>query len=414
MKSKGTRKLFVALISVATLCGCRSAAQPAETPKPTHVIWTVSPEEGVFDAAEDVQILNGAVDWDFNTYRGLIGYPAQWANEAYSPDVLKVQINGKHTLYTYEGERLLEGEYRHIGNFMAPVGIMNADEKYPFERISVSDSLIYGWDDQSEFDSNNYWEDYYVDFSVLSEDYLSLKEEYLHAYQAGDLGLVPIVWFKQGQNELERSDGSIYSVYDAVDNIYGGNGYYLSTPLDHVFSVKNENEETVAYRVIRNDGSVGEEIPYEVAGIMINGILPVLDRTPDVDIQGYHGYGDSSKRGDLFGVGTAAEGSAIGLYNAYTDEMISDFAYEAVGVTEEGYVPVKEAGKWGLYSIENKTLVIPCILDDITSVYNGMVYIEIDGRKGVLNLGETLAAGVEINEETLAEVVVEETAAPEV
>ena len=94
--------------------------------------------------------------------------------------------------------------------------------------------------------------------------------------------------------------------------------------------------------------------------------------------------------------------------------MISDFAYEAVGVTEEGYVPVKEAGKWGLYSIENKTLVIPCILDDITSVYNGMVYIEIDGRKGVLNLGETLAAGVEINEETLAEVVVEETAAPEV
>lgn len=411
MKSKGTRKLFIAGVSVMTLCGCGSA-KPAETPKPTHVIWTVSPEEGVFDAAEDVLVLNGAVDWSFNTYRGLIGYPSQWANEAYSPDVMKVQMNGKYTLYTYEGERLLENTYRHIGNFMAPVGIMNAYEKYPFERISVSDSLIYGWDDSSEFDTDSYWEDYNADFSVMSEDYRSFKEEYLHANQAGDLGLVPIVWFEQGQNTLQSKTDRKFTIENVVDEIYGTNRYYLTTPLDHVFSVKNKNDETVAYRVICSDGSIGKEIPNEVAGIMINGILPVFDRAPDVDINGYDGYGSENKSGDLFGIGVAAEGSAIGLYNAYTDEMVSDFAYEAVGVTEEGYVPVKEAGKWGLFHIESKMMVIPCILDDITSVYNGMVYVEIDGRKGVLNLAETLAAGVEINEETLAEVVVEETAEP--
>ena len=406
MKSKGTRKLFVALISVATLCGCRSAAQPAETPKPTHVIWTVSPEEGVFDAAEDVQILNGAVDWFFMSYRGLIGYPSQWASEAYSPDVLKVQMNGEYTLYTYEGERLFEDTYKCIGNYMGPQGIMDTSNRYPFERISVSDDVLLRW-----IDGDTEGTEPYVDFNVLSEDYRSIKEEYLHAPQYGDLGVLPKVNFIQGKDQLEDSNGKTYSVAEAEDSIYTTNGYDLRTPLDYVFPVENENEETVAYRVIRNDGTVGEEIPNEVAGVMINGVLPVFNRTPDANSEG---YGSRNNKGDLYGVGTAAEGSAIGLYNAYTDEMISDFAYEAVGVTEEGYVPVKEAGKWGLYSIENKTLVIPCILDDITSVYNGMVYIEIDGRKGVLNLGETLAAGVEINEETLAEVVVEETAAPEV
>ena len=230
MKSKGTRKLFVALINVATLCGCRSAAQPAETPKPTHVIWTVSPEEGVFDAAEDVQILNGAVDWFFMSYRGLIGYPSQWASEAYSPDVLKVQMNGEYTLYTYEGERLFEDTYKCIGNYMGPQGIMDTSNRYPFERISVSDDVLLRW-----IDSDTEGTEPYVDFNVLSEDYRSIKEEYLHAPQCGDLGVLPKVNFIQGKDQLEDSNGKTYSVAEAEDagfaydikiNIYDEQTYY--------------------------------------------------------------------------------------------------------------------------------------------------------------------------------------------
>lgn len=410
MKRKGTRKLFVALVSAATLFGCGSSTQsaqapePSETPKPTHVIWTVSPEEGVFDDADDVLILNGAVDWELMMYRGLKGYPSQWASEAYSPDVLKVKLGDEYTLYNYEGERLLDDAYRHIGNFFAPESLANTIDNQPFNRISVSDSPIIRWEELS------FGESYpdYVEFKALSEDYLSFKEEYMDAPQYGDLGAKTLYVFNGGQNELHSESDDNFEIDIDEQRLNWANGFELSTPLDYIFAVRNANNETIAYRVIRSDGTIGEDIPYEPAGIMINGILPVFDMAPNKDGNGY-GYED---KGDLYGRGIAAEGAAIGLYNVYTDEMISDFAYEEVGVTTEGYVPVNEGGRWGLYHIDSKTMVIPCILNDITSVYNGMVYVRIGNRKGVLNLAETLAAGVEINEETLAEVVVEETAEP--
>ena len=248
----------------------------------------------------------------------------------------------------------------------------------------------------------------YGDLNILNEDYRSFKAQYMHIMQLGDFGLENDTYFVEGQTVLQRKFGSGEVLSMGVQELNSSNGIELETPLDYVFPVKSGNDEIVAYRVVHNDGTLSQEIPYQTAGIMINGILPLFDRTPDPNDQGY----GRENKGDLFGTGTAAEGSNIGLYNAYTDELISGFDYEAVGVTEEGYVPVKEAGKWGLFNIETKTMVIPCILDVITSVYNGMVYVEIDGRKGVLNLAETLAAGVEINEETMAEVVVDETAEP--
>ena len=329
-------------------------------------------------------------------YRGLKGYPSQWASEAYSADVLKVKLGDEYTLFNYEGERLLDDTYRHIGNLMAPEANANTSDNQPFNRISVSDSLVVRWDELS-------WGEHYP-------EYVDFKEVYSQASQYGELGAESTYIFSEGQNELQREYGGYLEAGVDETRLNTASGFELGTPLDYLFAVRNANNETIAYRVIRSDGTIAADIPYEPAGIMINGILPVFEMSPNEDGKGY-GHDD---KGDLYGRGVAAVGVAIGLYNVYTDEMISGFDYEEVGVTAEGYVPVNDGGRWGLYHIDSQTMAMPCILNDIPSVYNGMVYIEIDGRKGVLNLGETLAAGVEINEETLAEVVVEETAAPEV
>ena len=63
---------------------------------------------------------------------------------------------------------------------------------------------------------------------------------------------------------------------------------------------------------------------------------------------------------------------------------------------------MKKNGKWGLFSLVDNTLVIDCIMNSVSSMYDGCVYVDYEGQKGVIDVEETLANGVVVNEETLA------------
>ena len=60
------------------------------------------------DGYEEVTILNGMIDQEFETVSGVKGYPSQWASMDYSGNVLKVKLNGKYNLVDYYGDVLLD------------------------------------------------------------------------------------------------------------------------------------------------------------------------------------------------------------------------------------------------------------------------------------------------------------------
>ena len=100
--------------------------------------------------------------------------------------------------------------------------------------------------------------------------------------------------------------------------------------------------------------------------------------------------------------GEVANGGGLAVLNAYTGKLVTDFEYDALGVTTEGYTPVKKGDKWGLVRVSDGEVVIDCILDNVSNVYAGKVYVEYEGKKGVLALNTTLGLGIEINADTLS------------
>ncbi len=87
------------------------------------------------------------------------------------------------------------------------------------------------------------------------------------------------------------------------------------------------------------------------------------------------------------------------FYSIDEQRYITDFDYEEVLPFVEGYAAVRKDGKWA-YIDEKGELVTDFIWDDVSTMYEGKVYVGLKDRFGILDLKNTLAKGTKVTMET--------------
>lgn len=357
------------------------------------LVWAIAPDTGVFDTVTKAYPLSGRQsDWIENV-TGPIGYPSQWTDSNYSPDVFIAECEDGKTLFNYEGEELLDKHYGYIQ--IIPWGRFPNDLRNDI--ICVTDKEP--WDGWSYYDEQG---------NLLDENDLEILAYPLSSNYEVMEGVVldQINGVGASTNPLMIVNGKIYDsfyfkTYGVPDDVQPIEEYEQSMtrglPRDQLTQVCADDFETVlGIACIRDDGSICPTMTYLPHGVMVNGIVAAKNVI----------YTDTTYQDTLacnFYEGIAAEGDSLAVTNAYTGEQLSDFIYDAIGFTVEGFTPVRRNGKWGLIRSDDGTVVIDCILDSITSVYKGKVYVQYGDVKGILDLAKTLEAGVAINEETLME-----------
>ena len=365
-----------------------ASTTPTPSVEPAGIVWRVSPYEHKFDAYSEVTLLNGMIDQGWEFIEGVYGYPAQWASNVYGGNVLKAKKDGMYTLVDYDGNVLLNDSYAYIGNPYyagswigedAPIGNHKFSTIYASKTVPWNVSAVQGSDSDT------------IDLVVLNEDF-SEGASYMDASQLGYHGGTLYNYFVlDGQMYIEYMHGVIEPVdrleRDAVNR-------------DYVMRVEDANRTVIGYTLVRNHMDIGPTFAYMPVGIPVNGIVAVTENMPV--LYGKDGNFIREISQETVDNGIMAEGANLGLYDAYNGKLLSDFAYEAVGASEENYVPVKKNGKWGLLSLKDNTLVIDCIMNAVSSMYDGCVYVDYEGQKGVIDVEETLAGGILVNEETLA------------
>ena len=365
-----------------------ASTTPTPSVEPAGIVWRVSPYEHKFDAYSEVTLLNGMIDQGWEFIEGVYGYPAQWASNVYGGNVLKAKKDGMYTLVDYDGNVLLNDSYAYIGNPFyagswigedAPIGNHKFSTIYASKTVPWNVSAVQGSDSDT------------IDLVVLNEDF-SEGASYMDASQLGYHGGTFYNYFVlDGQMYIEYMHGVIEPVdrleRDAVNR-------------DYVMRVEDANRTVIGYTLVRNHMDIGPTFAYMPVGIPVNGIVAVTENMPV--LYGKDGNFIREISQETVDNGIMAEGANLGLYDAYNGKLLSDFAYEAVGASEEDYVPVKKNGKWGLLSLTDNTLVIDCIMNSVSSMYDGCVYVDYNGEKGVIDVEETLAGGVMVNAETLA------------
>ena len=365
-----------------------ASTTPTPSVEPAGIVWRVSPYEHKFDAYSEVTLLNGMIDQGWEFIEGVYGYPAQWASNVYGGNVLKAKKDGMYTLVDYDGNVLLNDSYAYIGNPFyagswigedAPIGNHKFSTIYASKTVPWNVSAVQGSDSDT------------IDLVVLNEDF-SEGASYMDASQLGYHGGTFYNYFVlDGQMYIEYMHGVIEPVdrleRDAVNR-------------DYVMRVEDANRTVIGYTLVRNHMDIGPTFAYMPVGIPVNGIVAVTENMPV--LYGKDGNFIREISQETVDNGIMAEGANLGLYDAYNGKLLSDFAYEAVGASEENYVPVKKNGKWGLLSLKDNTLVIDCIMNAVSSMYDGCVYVDYEGQKGVIDVEETVAGGVVVNAETLS------------
>lgn len=218
-----------------------------------------------------------------------------------------------------------------------------------------------------------------------------------------------------GGSDIESSliDGQLYLDYEIYLRSIHGLGD-LAQPYEPIVTDLKENRKYGAKRehlykvcspedyltvfgasLVDKEGNICPTFNYQPAGLIVNGIVAVKNEPFDRYL-----LLDTYDRD--FSKGEVANGGGLAVLNAYTGKLVTDFEYDALGVTTEGYTPVKKGDKWGLVRVSDGEVVIDCILDNVSNVYAGKVYVEYEGKKGVLALNTTLGLGIEINADTLS------------
>lgn len=389
MFRKGRINTFIISYICTALAGC-SASLPAkeETEAVTvaeeeikEVIWAVDPDEGLFDGYEEVTILNGMIDQGFETVTGVKGYPSQWASVDYSGNVLKVKQNGKYNLVDYYGTKLLDESRTYIGN---PAYVVFSDENYIYSGDKILETFIMTADIDPRHQEDSSYNDS-IDLNELDAGFNEVRSRF--TWQNGEPPVNDTTWFVEGDAIYEvKGDGSQI----AVSQIYAA----YNEQSDYLIP-KKEGDQLQGYVAIESGTDIKPVIPYQPSGIMVNGIVAVEENLSESTVYSRNLSDEQVNKGIM------AEGEKLGIYNAYNGELISDFVYDAIGACEEGYVPVRQNGRWGLLNVESKEMVIPCVLNVISTVYGGMVYVDFGEGKGVLDLEETLEAGIGITIESI-------------
>lgn len=374
------------------------SAVPSASPVPSEepeIIWTVSPQENIFLDAESVTILSGRVDAPNEAYSGVNGYPSQWASSDYSGDVLKVKKNGSYILCNYEGEQLTEPFSNISTSFY--ISMIEQAPDYFGNAPANPDVLFYASDQKIRCTENDTVFPDDITVTPLNSDFTAGEETTI--FQGTGIGSLGLIYYVQdnriycqnllGESEEVQSTDDIGSLFLHTEN------------RDFILAEKNSSHETVGYRFVPSGQLTTVIIPYQPCGIPVNGIIPVISSAEPVSGTSEDSYNHPVDYASA-DKGIFAEGRNIGLFDASAGEMVSDFLYDAVGATEEGFTPVRENGKWGLLRLEDNMLVIDCILDEISSVYDGKVYVNYNGTKGILNLTETLSEMPVITEQAFS------------
>ncbi len=356
------------------------------------VIWAVDPDEHAYDNVESMTFLSGrSTDWHEFPY-GQIGYPSQWSNAGYSANVMLARFADGYTLYNYDGEELLDEHFAYIG--LVPWAWEDRKDK----KLYCADEEP--WDGNYD-NAKNRMNDGSVPMTVreLSLNYILAEEEKV-LKQTADVG---------GPYDFDVIiDGKVYMQYDIFQELRQPGEEYVGSednaldntyisPRDRILRVCSPDDyvTVIGGAAIKNDGTICPTFDYQQVGVMVNGITAVKNEPFTRYYTAENVDRDLSK-------GEVANGGSLAILNAYTGKLVTGFEYDALGVTTEGFTPVKKGDKWGLVRVYDGEVVIDCILDNISNVYAGKVYVEYEGKKGVLALNTTLGLGIEINAETLS------------
>ncbi|MBQ6560404.1 MAG: WG repeat-containing protein [Erysipelotrichaceae bacterium] len=96
---------------------------------------------------------------------------------------------------------------------------------------------------------------------------------------------------------------------------------------------------------------------------------------------------------------SAAREVSYAFYSVDEQKYITDFDYEDVLPFVEAYAAVKKDGKWAFIN-EKGELVTDFIWDNVSTMYNGRVYVGLKDRFGILDLKSTLVRGKKVTLET--------------
>ena len=356
------------------------------------VIWAVDPDEHAYDNVESMTFLSGrSTDWHEFPY-GQIGYPSQWSNAGYSANVMLARFADGYTLYNYDGEELLDEHFAYIG--LVPWAWEDRKDK----KLYCADEEP--WDGNYD-NAKNRMNDGSVPMTVreLSLNYILAEEEKV-LKQTADVG---------GPYDFDVIiDGKVYMQYDIFQELRQPGEEYVGSednaldntyisPRDRILRVCSPDDyvTVIGGAAIKNDGTICPTFDYQQVGVMVNGITAVKNEPFTRYYTAENVDRDLSK-------GEVANGGGLAVLNAYTGKLVTGFEYDALGVTTEGFTPVKKGDKWGLVRVYDGEVIIDCILDNISNVYAGKVYVEYEGKKGVLALNTTLGLGIAINAETLS------------
>lgn len=348
------------LIAILALCmaGCSTSA-PADTSEPASTepvqqtsVWSHEPDLD-FDQASDLTPLKyeivsvtttafGAVTLYVETQK--TGYPGEWGNSGYTGDAMLVEKNNS------------QGIYAHDGSELYPVSLNKVNTPYIAGIISglltKSDStvsIVYG----AANTATNTAQVFASDFKSVSEVPLdqfnydikvSDKDPYL-AYQGDALGVAGMTHTASGAMSGWAFEKC--TLPDIKANV--------------IVPIINAQFVTTGYAVIGTDGShiadLSTAMNYRV-GSYVNDCYVISDGTYTTMING-------------------ATGSDIAVQ------------YQDAKYFEDGYAPVKKAGKWGYIDQTGKE-VTDFIFDDACTVYNGYAWVYYRGKYGIINLTDAL------------------------
>ena len=167
------------------------------------------------------------------------------------------------------------------------------------------------------------------------------------------------------------------------------------------YSVIPVGEEDISFVAINPDGDFAYNLNNLLWGYgrtrFFNGFLTAVKKLDPILDNGLMPYKNSYWQ--LTHKGSAPNHFKLAYINGETGEPLTDFIYDYTRFFNSGYAPVMKDGKWG-YIDETGKEVTEFIFDDASVPYEGKVYVAVNGFYGILDLGKTLADGIEVNAET--------------
>lgn len=362
------------------------------------VIWAVDPDEHAYDSVESMTFLSGRDDDYFDDAKGLVGYPSQWNNASYSGNVLLAKCADGYTLFNYDGEELLDEHFQYIG-VLPWLHDPSTYDNPGMLRLYCSNQQPWTLSDENvrggvPITVNKLSYDYRLEETGTFSQYSEVGGPKFEGILIGTIANVPYETYLEIVQYQDNPPS--YEEYGRdVSEFFMGDPDYPDKEM--LYKVCSPEDYVTVYgaALVDKDRNICPTFNYQPAGLIVNGIVAVKNEP-------YNRYMLEDTFDRDFSKGEVANGGGLAVLNAYTGKLVTGFEYDALGVTTEGYTPVKKGDKWGLVRVSDGEVVIDCILDNVSNVYSGKVYVEYEGKKGVLALNTTLGLGIEINADTLS------------